>query len=208
MAEIQIERKERRNWLWIVLLLLAVGLLAWWFLWQRGDTDEPAVAGTLGGAVVDTGPEVTQAADGVADYLRFVQDNSARVDMENVHEFTADGIRRLAAALRTVVDRDAADGAGDGDLVQQTEFLRLKADSLQRNPESSEHAGQARDAFIAAAAAMERLQQSHPNIEQQVTQARESARALRESAGLLEQRPAVQQFFERAADVLRNASGT
>ncbi len=209
MAEIQIERKEPRNWLWILLLLPAIGLLAWWFLW-RGDRGDPAGVGTPGGAVVDTGPAAAPGTtDAVADYLRFVQESSARTDMQNVHEFTADGIRRLSAALRSVVDRDAAGGtAAGGDLVQRVEWLRLKADSLQRNPQSSAHAGQARDAFIGAAAMMEQLQHRHPNIGQQVTQAREAARALRENAGLLEQRAAVQQFFERAADVLRNATGT
>lgn len=209
MAEIQIERKESPSWLWILLLLLAIGVLAWWFLSRRGDTSEPADAATLAGAVVDTGPGAQGTTDGVADYLRFVQDNSARTDMENVHEFTADGIRRLSAALRAVVDRDAAGGAaGAGDLGERIEWLRLKADSLQRNPQSSEHAGQARDAFIGAAAMMEQLQQRHPNIGQQVSRTREAARALRENTGLLEQRAAVQQFFERAADVLRTTAGT
>lgn len=211
MAEIQIERKEPRNWLWIVLLLIVLALLAWWLLSRRTDAEDRVATGTLGGAIVDTGPTAATggAAGDVDAYLSFVQDTQARAAMSNVHEYTADGIRRLAAALNSVVDRDAAgSAAGGGDLRPRLDWLREKADSLQRNPQSNQHAGQARDAFIGATAIMEELRARRPNITDQVRQARDAAESLRERGQLLEQRAEVQRFFERAAEVLRNIAST
>lgn len=76
MAEIPIEKKSGKGWLWLLLILLAVIALAWWLLDNDGDaveyTDEETVAaagtepagrdtGALPGPVA-TGGAVTIAA--------------------------------------------------------------------------------------------------------------------------------------------------
>jgi len=53
MAEIPIEKKSSKTWLWVVLALLVVALLAWWLL---DDDSEDAVEYT------DDQPVATQPA--------------------------------------------------------------------------------------------------------------------------------------------------
>lgn len=53
MAEIDIQKRERAMWPWILAALLLVLLLLWWFLWrtdpqeQLATTPAPTVATTL-----------------------------------------------------------------------------------------------------------------------------------------------------------------
>jgi len=51
MAEIPIEKKSGKNWLWVLLALLVVALLAWWLLDDDSEDaieytdDQPVAAG-------------------------------------------------------------------------------------------------------------------------------------------------------------------
>jgi hypothetical protein len=83
MAEIPIERKSGSKWLWILLALLALALIAWWILDDDGDdvveyTDQavvtdtvPAATGMLvaGESVDMDGVEVTSLAGDMAFYI-------------------------------------------------------------------------------------------------------------------------------------------
>ena len=201
MAEIQLERKEGRNWLWIVLGLLLLAALAWWLLSQRGDQD-PVVTETPGGVVTDSLPGTGMTGSGeVNGFIQFVEDNRARTEMGRDHEFTAEGIRHLAGALGAV-----ATGEGAA-LHPRIDSLRQKADSIQRNTQSGQHANQVRDAFTSAVAIMDDLRQrSYPNAASHVTQARQAAEAVKPGQQLLDQKQQIQQFFEHSAEVLRNMS--
>ena len=203
MAEIQLERKEGKNWIWIVLGLLLLALLAWWLLSQRGDND-PVVAETPG-MVTDSLPRTGMTGSGEVDgFIQFVDDNRARTEMGRDHEFTAEGIRRLAGALGSVATRDTVGGAA---LQPRLDSLRQKADSLERNTQSGQHSAQARDAFTSAVAIMDDLRQRRfPNAAGHVTQARQAAEAVQPGQQLLEQKAQVQRFFEHSAEVLRTMS--
>ena len=83
MAEIPIEKKSGSKWLWILLALLALALIAWWILDDDGDdvveyTDQavvtdtvPAATGMLvvGESVDMDGVEVTSLAGDMAFYI-------------------------------------------------------------------------------------------------------------------------------------------
>ena len=67
MADIDIERKRSSSWIWWILGLILLGLLAWWLLGALGDDDEPeveAVGVATTPAVAPTGP-VGDAVAGV-----------------------------------------------------------------------------------------------------------------------------------------------
>lgn len=209
MAEIQLERKEKGgNWLWILLVLALLALLAWWLLSRRGDDDRivPTADTT---AVMDTargsGATIAGAPSEVNDFLRFVEDNRARSEMGRDHEFTADGIRRLAAALGAMA---ANDSAGAVALRPRVDSLRAQADSLQRSAESGQHSAQTRRAFDRSVSLMDAMQQRRQgSAAGPVNELRQAAQAVQPTRQLLEQRAEVQRFFERAADAIRSLAG-
>jgi hypothetical protein len=83
MAEIPIEKKSGSKWLWVLLALLALALIAWWILDDDGDdvveyTDQAVVADTVpvatgmlvaGESVDMDGVEVTSLAGDMAFYI-------------------------------------------------------------------------------------------------------------------------------------------
>lgn len=150
MAEIHIEQHEHNVWPWI-FGLLALALLAWWLLSMRTNGNENTVAvATVGGAVVDSVPEPREAAPiAVNDFLSDIEEHRAAASADSTHNYEAEGVRRLAAALDALAGRDSS---GAVLLDAQIEGLRNRADALQRNRRSTEHARHTREAFGSAAA--------------------------------------------------------
>jgi hypothetical protein len=63
MAEIRIERKGRRlGWVWLLLALVVVALLAWYFLYPGRTTIAPASAPPTTGSIDRTAPSVPGVA--------------------------------------------------------------------------------------------------------------------------------------------------
>lgn len=211
MAEIHIERKERTIWPWIVLGLILLTLLAWWLLSQRGERDGFTVFQDTTGQVVDTAAGTMaglrgDAPEEVSSFVRWADENRARQESDTSHEYTADGIRRLAAAIGSLADRDTA---GMQTIRQRVDTVRGLADALERNWESPNHAQYARQAFLEASEVMDQLRtQRFPNAANQVAQARQAAENVQQNQPLLEQRQQVQQFFERAGTALQAMGNT
>jgi hypothetical protein len=196
MAEIQIERKERNVWPWVLAGLVLLALL--WFLFTRGDDAAERQAGA-DTAAVDTAVAATTGA--VNSFVSYVEERRARTDADLSHEYTADGLRRLAAALGDVATRDTAAGQA---IQPRLDSLRQRADDLERNAGSTNHARYAREAFVAAAGVMSAIQQQrYPNLSSQVSAVRQAAESVQPGTLLLEQKTQVQQFFDRAADAMR-----
>jgi hypothetical protein len=210
MAEIHVERKGSRSWLWLLIGLAILLLLIAWLLWWRRDPTPDVLGGAVGGVVAggmagDTAGG-TAAATGtgtaVANFLSYAQQGQAR-QAGPAHEYTAEGVRRLAAAIGELSQRNAGTT-----LNAELDAVRAQADSLQRNPSSTEHARYARESFRAAAALMRTVQQQHyPNAEDQVAQVRRAAEELRVDRPLLDQAANVQRFFDQSAAALRTMSG-
>ena len=206
MAQIEIQEKKRSVWPWVLVALL-LALLAWWLLSQGDDVDDGVVTETGTGIVADpvagdVGPTAAPAAVGA--FLTFVEQAGTRGEMGLNHEYTADGLRRLADALAAFNTGEGADAVNER-LTQ----LRARADALQREASSTRHAELTRDAFAAAAAAVETLQERRfPALSSQADALVESAGQIQPGTLLLEQRQAVHGFFERAATTLRAMADT
>lgn len=139
---------------------------------------------------------------GSAELVQFVQfaqaDNDLKQGME--HEYTSTGIRRLADALGSVASRDA----GDSDIERKLDALRGRAEQLQKDARSTEHADITRQALLAAADVMTTLQNKRfPNLGGQVAQVRQAAEDIKPDQNLLDQKTRVQTFFRRASGVLQ-----
>ena len=73
MTEIKIEHKRSSNWLWLVLGLVALALLAWWLLTRSDGRDTVAAGGDIAtvpavadGAITDLGALTAAAAADLA----------------------------------------------------------------------------------------------------------------------------------------------
>ena len=202
MANIEIEPKRRSVWPWIIGLLV-LALVAWLVLAPRDEGDVAVVSAPVA-TPADGAVEATQPAGApmpVEDFLSWVGGTEARERMGRDHEYTADGIRRLAAALGAVVSQQRiADTAFDAALIG----LRQRADALQRDATADMHALEAREAFLLAASTIEGVQQRRfPNLAAETTEAWRTARAVNAQRPLLEQQEQVREFFDRAAAALR-----
>jgi hypothetical protein len=197
MAEIKLERKGTPIWPWILGLLLLAGLL-WYFL-TRDNDGATATAGDTTAAVTDTtgavaGPAVAGGATAnaagtgadVEDFATFVGRNDTSAETEENHQYTASGIRSLAASIERM---------GGGASGQAAQTMRTLADSLQiTGGNDDRHADMAKRAFQAAVGAM--------GTGANVGAARTAAGAIDVSQPLLSQTARVRTFFERARDAM------
>jgi len=203
MTEIRVERKERKGWLWALLALLAVALLAWWLL-GRNDSGGMAVAtdstGVPAAVTADRG-----AVDGFLSWAANIDTTSAAAAGDLSHDYTATGLRQLAGAIASIARTDSLGGTG---VDEQVSALNTLADRLQTEPQSLKHADLAHAAFASAAQLLQDVQQRRfPNVSAQVVSVRQAAEAVSKDRPLLEQRTEINRFFTSAADAVRAMSG-
>lgn len=210
MAELHIEREHRTIWPWILAAILLLLLAAWFFVWRGADTGAVAVGDSTATEFVAEGaataPLVGDAAGAGLSaesraFVTYVEERRARSAADQTHEYTADGLRRLGDALGAIA---AGDPAIAGDLQPRLDSLRVRADRMQREPTSTAHAEQARQAFLAAAIAMQTLQErAFPSAVSEVAEVRRAASAVVGDRLLLDQTADVQRFFDSAAAALQ-----
>lgn len=202
MRTIHIEQRQRGTWAAVLAGLLVVALIAWW-LWP----DDRRASATDFGDVAGTPPVTSAAASpaAVGEFLQFADRNRAADAMGPDHDYTAEGVTRLATALAAVARQNGSAGA---DVEREANLLRDRADALQRDPSSTEHARIAREAFVSLAGLMVALQQGQPALVTGADEVRRAAEAIQPDRRLLDQRAEVQTFFDRAASALRGASST
>lgn len=218
MAELHIERKEHSVWPWVIAALVLLALVAWFLLGRGPDARQTAVADSAAaGVMADTGSMAAATMAGadtmgampapVREFMSYVDERRARAAADQSHDYTADGIRRLSAALAATA---AQHTATSGEVQPQLDTLRARADALQRDPGSSAHAGYARDAFSTAAAVMRTLQERvHPALGDAVSEVEQAAMGVSADRLLLDQTAEVQRFFDAAATAIqRMAAGS
>lgn len=188
MADINIVRKPP-IWPWVATaaaLLLVVGLI----VWAASQADEPQFAGRS----AEPGAQGTSGAESPAirDYLQFagVIGNGEAPEPGREHEYTAEGLRKLAAALQ-VLEREQG-GVGRADAAAE---IRSRAEQIQREPASPRHANAVRDAFMLAAQAMP----GDADLQQR-------AQAISAQQPLLEQTDAIRDFFKASGEAVQEAA--
>ena len=220
MAEIRVERK-RRSLLPLLLGLLALVLLAWWFL-SRNDGSDAAVAAsdtaTVATGIPPAAPTTNETAAGtiaggaaagaaagatggaVEDFATFVGNDRVATNEDEQHAYTAGGLRRLATAIEGMNPTGTARA--------QVDLMRQKADSLEITTRGDDrHADMTRAAFTAAAEAMRSLP-SAGGASTQLQGVTRAAGAVRADRHMLDQKNQIQAFFDAARDALRAMGGT
>jgi hypothetical protein len=214
MAEQVHVARRRPFWPW-ALLALAILALFLLFMWYRGaphDDEvvvpiEPLVQQDMPVSAPDTAQPAAQAPPAPAEvsvFVRFAEDT--RADAAGLtHDYTAEGLRQLAAAL-DAISRTQANLPTTTDASRHIAAMRKWADAMQRDPQSLQHADHARAAFVSAAHAMEILGADRSDGIQAVQAVRESAERMDAQRPMLDQATQIEDFFDRSAQALRTLS--
>ena len=207
MAEIHVQRKRGGIWPFVIGVI-ALLLVVWAVVGLWNDDEADPTVGSVGTVPApsepgrEPGSSQTQPA-AVAAFLTFAE-AQAGASAGPAHDYAAEGIRRLSAALDAIVETRQV--AGDP-VRERLEGFRRTADRIQENPEATGHANRVRDAFVGAADLMAAVQQSRwsdaSELRNQIEQVRLGAVAIEGDRPLLDQTPAMHEFFDRAAAALR-----
>jgi len=226
MAELHVQRKDRNVWPWILAAVILVAVVFWF--WQsrndspglaqanatdstmaaapqNADVGEGYMAGTnepgnMAGAAATGGAAGTLSGTAVVSFLQFVDARSSRT-AGLAHEYTSDGLRQLAAALNEIADRDSVGGIAVRPRISE---IRDRANAMQQNPTSTEHALQTREAFVLASSLMAQMKMGSANGNGTLQSLQNAAMAIRPSVQLLEQKDVIEQFFAEAAKTIRS----
>ncbi len=195
MTEPTIQRKSRSigpgvfGAIAVGLVIIVVALI--WLLLSSPKREVQAPASTT----------LVTAPAAVTEFLNYMQNNRAEEAMAKDHAYTSNGLRRLAAALESLSERD---GVRSAEVEQQLAQLRQQADNIQVDPQATTHAASIRAAFTAAADLMTMMQKErYPNLDAQVAQVRRAAEAIDSAQLTLAQKTQVGAFFAQASEVLR-----
>ena len=196
MAEIQIERKERPVWPWVIGAIL-LALLVLWLVGGFWTREQQVAEGPVAGAL-DPRDEAPAEVRGYANWL---EEHRDRVEPARVHTYAADGIRELADALAALADR----GEGTQEVIQtHLDRMRELAGSIGNQTSSVDHAALTRQAFTTGVEAFERLaDRQYVQATNNVGELRDGAQALNPQQPLTDQVADVKEFFIRAGLALQ-----
>jgi hypothetical protein len=197
MADIQTAKTPQPIWPWIVGVL-ALLLIVW--IWAAPSENQ--VTGESEPTTDGSSSEPVETTELPSEPVRVYQQFSGVIagggdipEMGVDHAYTADGIRKLAAALESLAAENA-----DADTRAKLEQFRRDADRLQEDPKSTGHAKIAREVFISAVDVMASIEAGPP-----ATDLRALAESIDPNQPLLGQRDKVRSFFRESAQVIRDA---
>ena len=200
MADINIEKKKSKPiWPWILGLLLLAGII--WAI--AGIDSEPEAEGVAAveepyrDEVVNTEPQSNvMGEENQQGFVAYVENEEIKDKMGMDHQITSEALKKLASSLRDISEND-------NKYSQQIEEIRQHAQQIQSDPQSLQHANHAHKAFTSAADVMGQIQQDRfPDAKSEVNDVQEAVKKLKNNEPLLNQKDAVNTFFEKAADAI------
>jgi hypothetical protein len=208
MAEIEIQRKKRPVWPWI-LAAIAIIVVLWLVInslnrkydknehgntLMEGSNDSDAA---LAKRIADA-KKYEKYPGPIGAFIHFAH-NDETVDVSQHHHYTNQGLHQLVDALHMV---NAKKDGGEA-VAKKLNLVVMESDKLLQNPGSELHSGIMRNAFIMSTEAMASLQQKfYPGLENKVANVRQAAESLDSNKPAMEQQSKIKSFFEKSADVL------
>ena len=205
MADIDVQRKGPSIWPWIAGLIV-LALLVWAVAEMVDREDrEVAVTETQAAEEVQPAPAPTPGVEG-EDPAQAVEAYSSHIDNADMGvdaNWTATAMNRMAAALGAIATRSNA----GSDIMQRVDRLRQRASQVGTSPDSlQQHADWVREFGMNATDAMNSLARHVAGQDRQlqtaIEQTRQAAQNISQTTPLLQQREAVQRFFEEAEQPL------
>ena len=201
MADLDIKKKKsKKPVLWAVLAFIAVVAIIWIVADDNDDevymqNEEVVTESETWGD--DSGTRETnykldnEAKDAIDKYDQFTADLGA-IEMD--HETSHKGITLLADALAALSTNTQ----------NEVEELRQQADKLLENRTSDEHAGIMHDAFVTAANIIEKQTANSEALSGEANDVMEAARAVDSNVLVTNQKDAIKNFFDKAANALNS----
>jgi hypothetical protein len=199
MAEIKIEKKKP-IWPWILLVLLALGLV--WFFLMRDSDDNAAIEdeeNTTEQVVIvedQTGMEnlAMNAADAIAKYSAYIGDMGK---MGIDHEYSNGALNYLIDAVEAKANLLEVDVKAD------IEEARKNASEIKEEPYNLNHADLIKDSGEIITRALFTLQKAKfPNLSQDVANVDAAVSAIKKGELTLNQKDDVNNFFKSAESLL------
>lgn len=199
MAEDNFKQKKWSGLLLKITAFVIIGLLMWVGLQFLKDRTKMARDGTPN-TTVAVPAIVADVPAQVSEFAAFIRDNPAQEMMTLEHNYTSDGIRRLANALAAIVDQQDIRAL---DIKDKLDLLRGHADQLQEDHRSTEHADTVRDAFTLASGLIASIEQRiKPDMKGDVAEVRRAAEAIDPDKQVLDQQAEVEAFFKKTSRLL------
>lgn len=198
MAKIKIEKKKP-IWAWLLLLVLIAVLLIW--LWAARDRESingaPATTDIKERSEPATPANAREKNIAVSDFITFVKENGDRMGLD--HAYTSEALVKLSEATRTV-----ADGL-NYNIQADLESVKEDASIITDDRQATVHANRLRNAAGIITDALQEIQQTHyPNLAGDLAELRSASDSIRNDVLLLDQRTEVKNYFDQAADILKN----
>ncbi|MFS4418261.1 hypothetical protein [Maribacter sp. 2307ULW6-5] len=211
MAEIRI-KKKKTPWGWIVGALVAVGLLAWFFMADTDGAPEPkegsVVETELGAPTVENGDNTPNGAAANDFRTNVLADPDAQLQaftafigntekMGLDHEYTSEALLRL---INATIERAIVTGV---DVDSELEMAVQRAREITKDPLDGDHADKIKKAYLSITQVMAGIQrQKFPDLSQDIDDVRRAAQDIDPAVLTLDQKEKVNTYFREAADAL------
>jgi len=195
MAEIKVEKKKP-VWPWILAAIIIAALV--YFLFFRDKEAEQTVIEETETTVYDTEEDTTGTTSNnstVGEYVTFIDNNEQKMGLD--HEFTNEAFAKLIEATKAKAEDVNYDITRDMEQVQQY------TDKITNDPYETTHAASISKAATALASTLQGIQQKAFNdLSGEATDVMDAANAIDPDKLTLDQKDAVNAFFDKAAALL------
>ena len=200
MAEIKIQRKKSRAWIWLLLLIAAIVLVWLYFESIDNDVEEVETGNTYETENVveqeyvmflDTlDTNVTSRSEDMQDFV------DAEVDVKNY--YVLNGLRSLSASLNAVVNNQ---DVSESDLREERNVLDRAVTDIDRD---TSNVALYKDAVSSAVNLMQSIQEKvFPQLENEVQAVASAADEITGDVPFDEQQEEVKHFFDKANELVQ-----
>lgn len=189
MAEIKIEKKKS-IWPWILLGLVILAVVLY-FLFFKNKTENATTSVSDTTAVA-----IHNGNDTVTDYINFVNGDTSKMALD--HSYSSQALIKLVQATQAMANNKGYDVKADLDQA------RDYANQITKNPLETNHADKIKKAAQIISTSLQNIQMAkYPALNMEAEGVKSAASNINPDVLTLDQKQAVQLFFDKAAMLLQ-----
>jgi len=195
MAEIKIEQKKT-GWIWLVVGLVIAALLVYFLVFNDKNTEAVTEADYITNTDEQDLLGVKENNSTVAAFVSFVENDTNRMSLD--HAYLNEALIKLTSATNAMAGEIGYDIQTDLDRVKESSTL------IANEPFETTHADNIRKAADNSNTALQNMQQAkYPSLADEVAELKSASESIKPGVLALEQKDAVKNYFEKAADILQ-----
>jgi hypothetical protein len=197
MAEIKIEQKKK-VWPWLFAGLVIAALLVYFLAFRDYGKYTEVVTGA--DKITHTKEAnllgVKENNDTVAAYVNFVESNKGKMSLD--HAYTNEALLKLIEATNAMGNEVGYE------VRSEIEKVKEYAKMILKDPFERTHADNIREADDILTKVLQNIQQAkYPGLADEVSALRRTSESIKPGVLTLDQKDAVKDYFEKAADLLQ-----